>query len=95
MYIKKSNQRLFFSNSRKNYNAQHCHLLHCFFFLDLRAFMEQRGYDAQPGCARKFLIPNRVIPHPVRVFALKVSKMYDERMVDTVIINRVMNNSTQ
>ncbi len=86
MYIKKSNQRLFFSNSRKNYNAQHCHLLHCFFFLDLRAFMEQRGYDASTWMCEKVPHPKQSDSSSCGVFALKVSKMYDERMVDTVII---------
>ncbi len=57
MYIKKSNQRLFFSNSRKNYNAQHCHLLHCFFFSRFKGIMEQRGYDASTWMCEK-------VPHP-------------------------------
>ncbi len=65
MYIKKIKSKAFFSNSRKNYNAQHCHLLHCFFFSRFRAFMNREDMMPQPGCARKFLIPNRVIPHPV------------------------------
>ncbi len=57
--------------------------------------MEQRGYDASTWMCEKVPHPKQSDSSSCGVFALKVSKMYDERMVDTVIINRLMNNSTQ
>ncbi len=56
--------------------------------------MDQRGYDASTWMCK-------TVPHPKQsdysssgVFALKVSKLYDDMMMDMVIINRVISNIT-